>query len=171
MGYYISRQRYSIDNCLYVEIAIGGPSKSGPDKLPVRYTGENKNLVDPRDAVNNAEKIYKSWELDYADEKKQLKIVGIVNGANISTVYEFTTKGITSAKAWADKVFTSMEKCGACQKAMGSRDPYEVEDLPNQVFCTEYCCAKKYRDTFGVEPPRVYSAKIKKQMELMKKKP
>jgi hypothetical protein len=174
MGYYVSRQRCAKDNCLFVEIAVGGKSKAGLDILGIRYAGECKNLVDPRDAINSAERIYRAWEIDYADEKKQLKIVGQVNGpivgsTNKPMVFDFTSKGIASARAWADKIFASMKKCGACQKAMGSRDPYEMDDMPNLVFCTEYCTARKYRDLFGVEPPRIQSTDAKKQMKALKK--
>lgn len=161
MGYFISRQRDFKDNGLYIEVAVGGKVKAGEDILTIRYTGEQKNLVDPRDAINIAESIYRSWEKDYGDERKKLRIVGLTT----PLVYEFSSAGVAAAKQWANKVFEGMKKCGntACGKAMGSRDPYEHDDLANLVFCTELCCARKYRDTFGTEPPRIASNKEKKQ--------
>src|SRR5271156_2983451 len=106
MGYFVSRQRDFKDNCLYIEIAVGGKAKAGEDLLTIRYTGEQKNLVDPRDAVSAATSIYKNWEKDYWDEKKRLRIVGIAT----PLVYELTPKGIEAAKGWADKVFAGMKK-------------------------------------------------------------
>lgn len=159
MGFFVSRQRDSKDDCLYIEIACGGPKKAGPDILTARYDGEQKNMVDPRDAVNAAERIYKLWDRDYWDEKKQLKIV--VDEKN-RYIVDFSMAGLTKAKNWANLVYASMDKCGNCQKTMGNKESYEHADLPNVVFCTEMCCARKYRDTFGKEPGRIYSDKDKK---------
>lgn len=158
MSYFISRQRSYPDNLLFVEIAIGGPSKAGKDILPVKYHGENKNLLSPKDAFNIAHAILIRWDRDYADEKKKLKIVGPIN----TVIYDFTTKGIAAAKLWADKALASIEKCGACNKVMGNRAAYEHDGLANLVFCSEICCAKKYRDTYGVEPPTILSNNSKK---------
>lgn len=156
MGYFISRQRDFKDNTLYIEIAVG-KKNAGIDVLTLRYPGEQKNLVDPRDAVNIAENIVKRWERDYGDEKKMLRIVGMPQ----PLVYDTSAKGIAAAKVWASKVFNSMTKCAACTKAMGNRDPYQHEDLVNLAFCTEYCCAKKYKDTYGIEPKKIVSKKEK----------
>lgn len=158
MGYHLSRQRDFNDNCLYLEIASGGPKKAGPDVLTIRYPGEGKNLVDPRDAINNAAAIYKLWERDYGDETKRLRVVGEAK----PLVYDCTPKGFAAAKLWADKAFANMAKCGSCSKAMGNKDPYEHEDLTNAVFCNEQCLATKYRAMFGIEVPRVASNKEKK---------
>lgn len=158
MGYFVSRQRDFKNNSLYVEIAAGGKAKAGADFLTVRYSGEQKNLIDPRDAVNIAENIFKAWDRDYGDEKKKLRIVGLPT----TLEYEFSPKGIDAAKSWADKIFESMKKCGHCGKAMGNRDPYEHDDISGTAFCSEQCCARKYKDMFGIEPPRLSSNKEKK---------
>lgn len=159
MAFYISRQRNFKDNRLYVEVCTIGKSKSSPDKLNVRYEklGENKLLVDPRDSINAAERIYKQWHLDYHDEGKQLKIIG----RDFCNIYEFNAQGLKSARDWANKAFVNMTKCGSCNKAMGSRDPFEHSDLAASVFCSEICIATKYRQTFGVELPRVASSNSK----------
>jgi hypothetical protein len=156
MAYFISRQRDYSDNCLYIEIAVS-KKNAGIDVLTPRYVGEQKNLVDPRDAITIAEKMYRQWEHDYFDEPKRLRIVGIPT----PLVYDCTTKGFASAKIWADKTFANMKKCGECRKAMGNRDPYEHEDLSNLVFCSEYCASKKYRDTYGVDAGKILSKKDK----------
>lgn len=153
MGYYISRQRDYKDGGLYIEIAVGGKTKAGKDILTPRYEGELKNLIDPRDALSAAVNIHSHWDRDYGDEKKKLRVVG---GATTFS-FEFSTKGIAAAKSWADKIYSGMEKCGHCNKAMGKRDPYSVDDIPNAVFCTEVCCARKYRDMFGVEVMKINS--------------
>lgn len=157
MSFYVSRQRDGKDNCLYLEIAVGGKSKASKDILPARYDKENGSYLNPQDAVNIAVDIYNRWDKDYFDERKKLRIVGISN----PIYYEFTTRGIASAKAWADKIYADMKKCGSCKRAMGSKDPYEHDDLVNAVFCSEACCATKYREVFGVEPPKVLSKKQK----------
>jgi hypothetical protein len=156
MGFFVSRQRDFKSNFLVVEIAAGGPKKAGPDILTARYAGEQKNLVDPRDALNVAERIYKLWERDYWDEKKYLKI--IVDSQNIYML-DFSPKGLAVAQAWADKVYATMEKCGSCKRMMGNSALYEVDEIPNMVFCDEACCARKYRDMFGKEPPKISSGK------------
>jgi hypothetical protein len=164
VGYNITRQRDYNDGCLFVEIAVGGPKNAGPDILTARYAGEQKNLVDPRDAVNIAEQIFKRWDKDYGDETKRLRIVGLEQ----PLVFDFSTKGIAAAKAWADRVFATMAKCCYCGKAMGNRDPFTHDDLINVVFCSEACCATRYRDVFGIELPRIVSNKKKKVMAVKK---
>lgn len=157
MSFFISRQREFKNNQLFVEIAVGGKKNAGEDLLTKRYESEQKNLVDPRDSVNVAERIYKKWQLDYHDEKKQLKIVG----KDFCDVYEFDPKGLKSARDWANKTFASMTKCGACNKAMGNREKFDHSDLSTSVFCSEICIATKYRQTFGVELPRVAASNSK----------
>jgi len=160
MGYFVSRQRDFKDNSLYVEVAVGGPAKAGVDLLTVRYTNERKNLVDPRDAIRIATDIYKYWDKDYGDERKKLRIVGLPT----PLVYDCTAKGFDAAKDWANKVFANQKKCACCGKAMGNRDPFEHADLANLMFCTEYCCGQKYRDTYGIELPPIASNKDKKKV-------
>jgi hypothetical protein len=158
---FVSRQRDAKDNLLFLEIVCGGPSKAGADILPFRYKdkGEGKNLVSPIDAVLCAERIYKAWQNDYPDENKQLRIV---NDGPKPIVYDCGPKGFIAAKKWAADVYSSMEKCGGCKKPMGSKDPFEHEDIANMVFCTEVCAATKYRDMFNVEMPAIVSNKTKK---------
>jgi hypothetical protein len=160
VSFFISRQRDWTQNALYVEISVG-KKNAGKDILPVRYKeeGEGKNLVDPRDAVNIATKIYKRWNLDYSDELKRLRII---DGAN-RTVLEFSPKGISTAEHWAEKTFTTMEKCAQCSKPIGNRVPYQTDDIGNKNFCSEICCATKYRTMFGVELPSSNLKKVAKK--------
>lgn len=158
MSFFLSRQRDAKDNCLYIEISVSGKKGAGVDVLTPRYPGELKNLVDPRDAINLAEKMAELWEKDYFDERKKLRIVGT---SPIQT-FDLDSKGITKAKLWADKTFAGMKKCGHCNKAMGNRDPYELDDLVNMMFCSELCLSTKYRNMYGVEAPNVASNKNKK---------
>jgi hypothetical protein len=158
---FVSRQRDAKDNCLWIEVVAGGPSKAGPDILPARYAklGEQKNFVNPQISIEAAEKIYKAWSLDYADENKRLRIV---NAGPNPIVYNCDAKGFAAAKKWADKTLADMEKCGNCKKPMGNKDPYEYIDLGAMVFCTEVCAATKYRDMFNAEMPAILSNKTKK---------
>lgn len=161
MSFKLTRQRDAKDNRLFVEIACGGPKSSGPDVLTDRYVllGEGKNLINPKDAVNIAERVHKKWHMDYPDENKALRIVGIENPLEFS----FTKQGIADAHKWADKVVSEMSKCGNCDRVMGSRAPFTVDDIANRVFCSEVCIATKYRQMFGVELPSVKAAKKDKK--------
>lgn len=160
MGYFVSRQRDYKDNCLYVEVAVG-KTNAGKDILTSRYPGEQKNLVDPRDAIRIAEEIYRKWDRDYGDEKKRLKIIS----SNIS-IYEFSAMGIAAARNWADNIYKSMTKCGSCNRPISSsKQTYEHEHLVNLIFCTEACCGKRYRDVYGQEPEKIYSGPQKKGLK------
>ena len=158
MGYMISRQRDYESDTLFVEVAVGGPAKAGKDILTIRYENncEGKNLVDPRDAIRCAEDIFKKWDRDYGDEKKRLRIVGL----ETPLIFDFTTKGIAAAKIWADRIYGSMEKCGYCNKPMGNRKPFTIDDIPTKVFESELCLANEYRRIYGTEAPNI-SAKRK----------
>ena len=153
MGFFISRQRDGLDNCLYIEIVCGGPKHAGKDILPFKYNSDcdGKNLVSPIDAVAAAERIYKRWQLDYHDEEKRLRIID----DKAKHVFEFDAKGLTSAKSWANKVYASMDKCKHCGTILGAKIPFTIDDIPNAVFCCEAHLAVKYRDMFGIEPPSV----------------
>jgi len=95
MGFFISRQRDGLDNCLYIEIVCGGPKHAGKDILPFKYNSDcdGKNLVSPIDAVAAAERIYKRWQLDYHDEEKRLqnrgptKFMPVWINANIAALF------------------------------------------------------------------------------------
>jgi len=161
MGYFLTRQRDFNDDKLYVEICCLGPKKAGLDILTARYQGEGKNLVSPKDAVEIAERIYKQWQLDYHDEAKRLRII---IDEKTTRIFEFDAKGIAAAKTWADKTLATMTKCKHCGKPIGhSKTLYETEDIPNAAFCGEICLSIKYRDMFGVEPPKI-NTKSKKRV-------
>jgi hypothetical protein len=152
MGYYISRCRPAADNCLYVEIAAGGKTKACEDILPLKYEGEQKNLVSPIDAVNVAVKIYKKWQIDYHDEQKKLKIIDkhFTSGEKI---VDFDKRGIDTATAWANVIAKTMDKCHNCKRLLGSTgNVLEHDDIPNSVFCSQNCLATTYKDRFGNEP-------------------
>ena len=159
MAFYVSRQRDTATGRLFVEIAIGGSKKSGPDPLTNKYNGEGKNLVSPKDAVMVSERIFKQWERDYADESKALRIT---DGAG-EVVYDFDATGLYCANAWADKTLAGLEKCGACTKPMGNRAAFETEHIPTQVFCSEVCVSKRYRNMFNAELPTVAVGKKTKK--------
>src|ERR1700722_14960014 len=161
MSFYISRQRDFKSNTLIVEIACGGPKKASPDILTARYKGEQKNLVDPRDAINVAERIYKLWDRDYFDEKKFLRIIV---DSKTNYLSDFSSKSLATARAWANKIYAILDKCGNCNKAIGISPPFEVDDISKKLFCPKMFGAKKYREIYGKEPPRVFSPKDKRQL-------
>lgn len=150
MGVFTSRQRCFEDNRLYIELACGGPKKAGADILPFKY-GEGKNLVDPRDALKIAIDVYKAWDLQYWDERKSLKII---DGSKVM-IYECDAKGFAAASKWAEKAAAAMDKCGNCQKLIGTTStPIDSDDIPNRVWCSEMCYSTSYRNMFGIEAPR-----------------
>lgn len=157
MAFYVSRQRDTESGRLFVEIAIGGAKKSGPDPLTNKYNGEGKNLVSPKDAVMVAERIFKKWDQDYADESKALRIT---DGTGF-IIHNFDAVGLKHANTWADQVLTALAKCGTCTKPMGNRAVFETDHIPSQVFCSEVCVSKRYRDMFGAELPTVAPKKKK----------
>jgi hypothetical protein len=157
MAFYVSRQRDNESGRLFVEIAIGGSKKAGADPLTVKYNGEGKNLVSPKDAVMVSERIFKQWDRDYADEGKALRIT---DGAG-AWIYDFDITGLKHANTWADKALAALEKCGACTKPMGNRAAFETDHIPAQVFCSEVCVSKRYRDMFNAELPTVAPKKKK----------
>ncbi len=118
MGVLITRQRDFLDGCLYVELCVTGRKNAGPDILTPRFPKEDKTYSDPRDCINIAVEIYKQWDKEYGDEQKKLRIIGTQG----TLVFDFSTKGITAARAWADRMFANMEKCGSCCKPMGNRE-------------------------------------------------
>lgn len=158
MAFYVSRQRDNVSGRLFVEIACGGSKKASPDTLTPKYNGEGKNLVSPKDAVMVAERIFKQWDQNYADESKALRII---DGKNI-TEFAFDKTGIAAANIWGEKTLADLDKCGACAKPMGNRAAFETEHIPTQVFCSEVCISKRYRDMFNQELPLVSGKKTKK---------
>jgi hypothetical protein len=159
MAFYVSRQRDTATGRLFVEIAIGGSKKSGPDPLTNKYNGEGKNLVSPKDAVMVSERIFKQWERDYADESKAL----CITDGTARSIIAFDIEGMKYANLWADKALADLEKCGACTKPMGNRAAFETEHIPTQVFCSEVCVSKRYRDMFNAELPTVAAGKKTKK--------
>jgi hypothetical protein len=148
MGYFISRQRYYDKNrILAVEIANGGPKQASPDILPETYEGEGKNLIDPRDAVNVAYKIYKQWISSRClDENVHL----VIKDADRSYMLDFSKKGLDTANKWANDTFNRSPKCGSCQRVMNTKKYFLVNGLDG-VYCSEVCCASQYRQTYKKE--------------------
>lgn len=164
MGYKITRQRYFTDNVLAVEVTCG-TKHVGEDVLTTRYKdfGESKYLVSPIDAINCALSIYKRWHNDYSDELKKVAVVNF-DGKGTKKYYDISNKReLAQLEKLAADAFSSMNKCGNCQRALGSNSPtFESEHIPGRLFCQEACCSRKYHDMFGVEMPTVKAAKKKK---------
>lgn len=153
MAFYVSRQRDNESNRLFIEIACGGSKTAGKDMLTKRYDGEEKNLVSPKDAVMVAERIFKKWDQDYADETKALRIVAHSGTTTEPLEFPFDAAGLKKANEWADKTLAHLDICGACSKPMGNRAAFETEHIANKVFCSEVCVSKKYRDMYQQELP------------------
>lgn len=163
MGFHISRQRHYENNQLCVEIAVGGSKYAGKDILPIKFNGEQKNLVSPADAINVAIRIIDEWNLSYFDEPKMIALVNADGKGNRIYFDPNNKKDISILQQWADKTLKSMSKCASCQKPIGNTSrAYETPDLPNRICCQESCLANIYRTIFGVEMPRVASNKDKK---------
>lgn len=157
MGFFVSRQRYydgsssAATGPLVVEIAVGGSKKATKEMLAARFDGEGKNLKYPIDAVNIAERIYKQWNLAYADEHKRLCILdpSFKEGRKF---YEFNKRGLEEARKWAEITLENMQKCGGCNKPLGNlKNPLSINEFANKLFCSEYCLSKSYRDKYGVD--------------------
>lgn len=155
MAFYISRQRYYEQDQLVVEIACGGIKKAGKDILTKKFDGEQKNLVDPRDAHSIAAKIIPKWDATYSDEKKLIALVNADGKGSVKYYDPSNSRDMEKFKKWSEDTFSSMKKCSSCQKGMGNRDPFAIDDIPNKNFCSEYCIAKKYRELFGIEISKI----------------
>jgi hypothetical protein len=145
-GFYISRQRYYPSNQLAIEIAVGGPKFSGPDKLDVKYAGEGKNLKDPRDAVNVAIRIYSQWMTDRnLNERVILNILEDRAGK-----FNLDKKGMNDAKIWAEGFYKRMDKCSNCQSLLtGKKEKFVKADGLKGEYCSQNCCATKYFQIYG----------------------
>ena len=167
MGFAITRQRYYSNNMLAVEIACGGNKFVGKDKLDIRYDHllEGKNLVSPVDSVNCAKKIYKSWVAFNGDELKYITISNYDSKGGKLVFDPNSKRDLEKLDKWAENELNNMAKCGHCSRLMGAKDPFETEDLPNKIFCSEVCLSLKYKIIHGVEAPKIASNKNKKTIK------
>jgi hypothetical protein len=146
MGFFVSRQRcYDLQKQLAIEIADGSKS-AGKDILPFKFKGEGKNFLDPRDAVRNVLNIYKQWTgVGGTDEIVELHI-NHENGGK----FFFDKKGIDYLNKWAEKMFSTLDKCGSCSGLLGKKAGINIDGLSGK-FCDEYCASVKYRDVYRKE--------------------
>lgn len=170
MAYYVSRQRYYPSQELAIEIAPGRKN-AGKDILSFKYDGEDKNLVDPRDAVNIAIRIYKQWDLYQSlTEKVYLNITHPGGGK-----FTLDKTGIVKAQKWAEKEYQNSAKCGACQRLLGSNSK-KIINFKNLdgAYCSEYCLVNKHKQVYGKAPDQKELDKIinpPDKVNILNKKP
>ena len=109
--YFVSRQHYYYQDEYFVEIAYPSIDYSSPDMLICKYSGEGESYTDPREAVQVAIKIRDQWKEDLKGEDKDREI-SISYGSFDGCEGEESTD--EELKAWADKVYESLEKCSYC---------------------------------------------------------
>jgi hypothetical protein len=149
MAFAITRQRYWDDNQLAVEIHCGGKAKSGPDVLPTKFKSEGKNLLSPVDAVNVSLRIIKEWDHVYFDEKKK---IALVSDDGKKVYFDPTNKNdIISLERWAKKTLEKLKSCDHCGRLLGKGKVFEIESIPNRVFCQEICASNTYRTIYKKE--------------------
>lgn len=164
MAFFVSRQRYYEDNILAFEIAIGGTKFAGKDVLPIKFAGECKNLVSPIDAVNVAIRVIDEWHTANHYEPKHIALVNRDGKGSKEYFDPFNKRDVAQLEKWAQAVFAQMPKCANCGRCIGNTvKAYQMDEMPNKVFCQEICLASNYRHFYGKEPPRVQSNKDKKQ--------
>jgi hypothetical protein len=172
MGFKIQRVRYHEENKLAVEVC-NGTKHISKDVLATKYKEhlESKYLVSPVDAINAALRIYKAWQHSTADEIKKISLVNFDGKGGKVYFDPSDKKDIARLEKLAKQTYEAMDKCGHCKNPIGNKDLYEMDELPNKVFCTERCISEVYRHLFGQEPPKINPKTKKKQLLFGKAKP
>lgn len=144
--FFVSRQRVYPQKFLAIEITTNGKKAAGEDILPFNFDGEGKNLIDPRDAVRVAARIYKQWVANrHPDEN-----IFLILKQDKPIILEFSAKSIKYAENWAEKMYNSLPKCGSCNRIVKIKKSCSMKVLDG-YYCSEYCASNKYRQIYGKE--------------------
>lgn len=162
MGFFISRQRESKNDTLYVEIAVG-KSNAGTDILKTRYmeAGESKNLYSPIEAAIKSIRIMEMWNKELPEEAKRFRVI---LDKNDHLSFNYSPKDISKLNEWAETTYNKLDKCIQCSKIFSGKrtkikidskgmDPTIVfEELDKLSFCSTDCVTIKYRAITGQSP-------------------
>lgn len=141
MSYYVSRQVYwGVEQPYAVEIACNGLESSNPDMLVEKYKreGEGREYLDPREAVNAAITVARTWRKDEPKLKIQITI-----GDTRGMTCPFEPCTFKEALAWAERVYEKLERCDNCGEILPDKNKRFTDVFGDVSFCCEHC-AEKY---------------------------
>lgn len=151
MPFFVSRQRYYYSGKHVVEVTSGGLDYAGADMLGIDYPGEGKEYADPREAVEAAIEICRSWRADrksVATKTNRYDAMrpSVAVGATAGMGLELEPTTFKEARAWANKHWESLPKCGHCGEPLpDKRNRYKLIDFADDTeYCSEYCADKAY---------------------------
>lgn len=136
----VTRQRYWIDGRSVVEIAEGGIDYTNPDALCAKYDGEFCTYTDPREAVETAISILRSWRAD--GERKAMLAIGSTGGCTMP----FENCSMADARTWAKQTYAELPRCPECGDLMGNErwSPCDFHVDDDEQCCSERCCEKRF---------------------------
>jgi len=132
----VTRQRQFPDGLQVVEVSVGSFDYVNPDCLVAKYDGEGEEFIDPREAVETAIEIVRSWRKDSRDK------VSIGVGSTLGMTLPFSPDTFQHARAWAKLYWESLEKCAACSNPLPDRNRYHANDWDGLEYCSEDCATR-----------------------------
>ncbi|GEM_PF-1592464 len=139
MPWTVTRQIQWPDGTPMVEISDGDLDYTNPDALGAQYPGEFQTYDDPEEAVEAALQILDYWQ-GAGQTDAQLGI-----GATGGMTMPFEPISPEQAREWAAKRREGLPKCDRCGEILG-KERYSHPEIPDQVFCREYCAESAYED-------------------------
>jgi len=144
--YTVTRQIQWPNGDPMVEVSEGGIDYTNPDALVANYPGEFQEFQDPREAVETAINICRSWRKDGQQDAK----VGV--GATGGYTMPFDGSTFKEAVDWAKEVWEKLEKCPTCDRITEDLqewwsagewigDEFYAYDNGDK-YCSEYCAEK-----------------------------
>lgn len=148
MKWFVSRQIYwgvDPEDQHTVEIAAGGLEYSNPDMLVAKYDGEGEEYSDPREAVEAAINIAKSWKQDCPD-----LTINVAHGSTGGYTMPFEGSEDKELRAWAQKTYESLPKCDQCGELR--KETWHISGDPDAGdFCSQYCAEKAEADIYEAQ--------------------
>jgi len=149
MSFFVSRQCIWPEGILYVEISPHGIDHASADMLGVKFPGEGKEYVDPREAVRVAIEICNAWRKTTKTDGKRPSIALVVP---MSMPEPYTYKQI---RKWADQAWERLVKCPRCGDVVPKTK--WRHNLCDEPFCSENCCNLDYEDQQKADGPDLYT--------------
>jgi hypothetical protein len=143
--YTVIRQRQFPDGTLVVEVSAGSFDYVNPDCLSSKYAGEGESFSDPREAVETAIQIVRDWRADIRKlPRADRQPVSIGVGSTLGMTLPFFPDTFAHAKAWATKVWESLEKCSGCPEPLpdSKRERFQANDWDALEYCSERCATR-----------------------------
>ena len=149
--YAVSKQHYYYSKEYAVEVAAGGSDYAGCDML--EFIGE---WDDPRDAVEEAIKVYTAW----VNKEGEGREIYIAYGHNLDMIEgecESLQDVIQDIRDWASQEYDELDKCDYCGEIITSNDTWIIDGYEDDyTLCSQYCADKVYYHMFEELPEEGY---------------